>query len=145
MTDAKQTGSKAMEVRFFKLRQDSSTSRCVGLSGLRTLMATPADRRMADGNRAIRGSRFCGLPEEAEIDRQPRTGSMRGRKQKARHERKVIDEEAEFRLTSAPMRRTVKRKSEEKHVSRRKQCGFGEESSGQEANEIGRASCRERA
>src|SRR5690242_7772326 len=84
--------------------------------------------------RVGRRSRFCGLPEEAEIDRQPRTGSMRGRKQNARHEGKVIDEEAEFRLTSAPMRRTVKRKSEEKHVSRRKQCGFGEESSGQEAN-----------
>src|SRR5689334_7275112 len=84
--------------------------------------------------RWVGGSRFCGLPEEAEIDRQPRTGSMRGSKQKARHERKVIDEEAEFRLTSAPMRRTVKRKSEEKHVSRRKQSGFGKESSGQEAN-----------
>ena len=56
---------------------------------------------------------------------------MRGRKEKTRDERKVIDEEAEFRLTSAPMRRTVKRESEEEDVGRREQRGFGEERAGE--------------
>src|SRR5689334_16456331 len=59
---------------------------------------------------------------------------MRRRKEKACHERKVIDEKAELRLASAPMRRPVKRKSEENDVGRRQQRGFGKESSGQQAN-----------
>src|SRR3982751_5573811 len=80
----------------------------------------------------VHGSRFRGRAQVAEIDHQPRTRSMRGRKQKSRHKRKVIDEESELRLISAPMRRTVKRKSEEDDVSRREQRGFSEESAGQE-------------
>jgi hypothetical protein len=81
--------------------------------------------------KCARGSRFRRRPEEAETDRQPRTRSMRGGKQKARDERKVIDEKAEFRLACAPMRGTVKSKSKKKDVSRREQRGFSEESSGQ--------------
>ena len=84
--------------------------------------------------KANSSSGSSGRTEEAETQGQPGTRSVRGGKQKARHERKVIDEKAEFRLISAPMRRTVKRKSEEKDISRRKQRGFSEESSGQKAN-----------
>jgi hypothetical protein len=85
-------------------------------------------------SRIAGSSRFRGRPEEAERDRQPHTRSMRGRKQKARDERKVIDEKAEFRPTSAPVRRTMKRKSEEEDVNRREERGFSEESPGQQAN-----------
>src|SRR6188472_3230758 len=59
---------------------------------------------------------------------------MRRRKQQARDEREVIDEKAEFGRTSAPMRWTMKSKSEKKHVNRRKERGFGEESPRQQAN-----------
>src|SRR5690348_1865570 len=85
--------------------------------------------------RTIAGSsRLHGRAEETDRDRQPHAGSMRGRKQKAGDERKVIDEEAEFRLVPAPMRWTMKRKSEEQHVNRREERGFSEESPGQQAN-----------
>ena len=58
---------------------------------------------------------------------------MGGRKEKARDERKVIDEKTEFRPISAPMRRTMKRKSEEEDVNRCEERGFSEESPGQQA------------
>ena len=94
-------------------------------------MVVAAKRPDGRGDLRHRGSRFRGRPEEAETDRQPRTRSMRGGKQKARDERKVIDEKAEFRLISAPMRRTVKGESEEKDVSRCEQRGFSDAGSGQ--------------
>src|SRR6185312_5509992 len=50
-----------------------------------------------------RSSSFRGRPEKAERDRQPRTRSMRSRKQKARDKRKVIDEKTEFGPIIAPM------------------------------------------
>ena len=56
---------------------------------------------------------------------------MRGGKQKARDEAKVIDEKAEFSLTSTPMRRAMKRKREEQDVQRREERSFSKESPGQ--------------
>lgn len=58
--------------------------------------------------------------------------SVRGGKQKSGHAREVIDEESEFRLTFAPMRRAMKRKREEYDRRRREQRGFGEECTGQQ-------------
>src|SRR5437868_2819196 len=59
---------------------------------------------------------------------------MLSRKYESYGERKVIADNDELRLISAPMRRTVKRKSEEHNVSRREQGGFSEESAGQQTN-----------
>jgi len=81
-----------------------------------------------------RSSSFRGRPEKAERDRQPRTRSMRSRKQKARDKRKVIDEKTEFGPIIAPMRRTMKRECEEEDVNRREERGFSEESPRQQAN-----------
>ena len=75
----------------------------------------PARREM----RLVLDSCFRGRPEKAERHRQPRTRAMRGRKQKPRDECKVIDEKTEFGPIIAPMRRTMKRQSEEEDVSRR--------------------------
>src|SRR6187401_1379791 len=68
-----------------------------GRSGRGVLM-TRKSTRLSCRIPAPSSSRFRGRPQEAQIYREQRTWSMRGGKQKARHERKVIDEKAEFRL-----------------------------------------------
>ena len=62
---------------------------------------------------------------------------MRGRKQKAGDECEMIDEEAELGLACGPPRGSVERETEEDHISRGQERGFGKIGAGHEARDQG--------
>src|SRR5712671_3650505 len=63
------------------------------------------------------------------------SGAVRGRKQKARDECEMIDEEAELGLARGPPRGSVERETEEDHISRGQERGFRKIGAGQEARD----------